>query len=220
MENSFAGICPVSGETFQEERVNQRTHLIGLLLSIVGLPFLVVYSSLYGDTWHIVSYAIYGITLVLLYIASTSYHGCKTIHRKSTLRIIDHACIYLLIAGSYTPFTLGPLRDSNGLILLSIEWGIAVVGILFKIFAFSRFQIVSLVSYLVMGWLVVFSWPALMANMSWPAISLVATGGAFYTLGTIFFVWESLRFNHAIWHLFVLSGSACHYCAVLLCLPN
>jgi hemolysin III len=217
MDNSVFSedICLVSGETSKEERVNHRTHLIGLFLSVIGLPFLVIYSSLYGDTWHIISYTVYGVTLVLLYIASTFYHGCKTISRKSILRVVDHACIYLLIAGSYTPFTLGPLRESNGWALLSIEWVIAIVGILFKIFAFSRFQIVSLVSYLVMGWLVIFSWPALTANMSWWAISLVAAGGAFYTLGTVFFVWESLRFNHAIWHVFVLSGSACHYCAVL-----
>lgn len=208
-------ICPVSGETLREERANQWTHVIGLLLSVAGLPFLIIYSSLYGDAWHVASYAVYGTTLVLLYVASTFYHSCKTPQRKCTLRVIDHACIYLLIAGSYTPFTMGPLRDSSGWLLLTIEWTIAVIGILFKFFAFSRFQMLSLASYLVMGWLVVFSWPALTEQLSWEASFLVAAGGIFYSLGTVFFVWKSLLFNHAVWHVFVLSGSACHYCAIL-----
>jgi hemolysin III len=211
-------ICPISGETFKEEVVNCLTHFIGLVFSLVALPVLIVYSSMYGDTLTITGYTIYGSTLVLLYVASTFYHGCKSLPHKTKFRVIDHACIYLLIAGSYTPFTLGPLRESTGWALLSMEWGIAVVGILFKIFVFNRFQVVSLIGYLVMGWLVVFSWPILTEKLSPTAISLLAAGGFSYTFGTIFFLWEKLPFNHAIWHLFVLTGSICHFGAILMLL--
>jgi len=208
-------ICPISGETMQEERLNHWTHLFGLVLSLIGLPLLILLSSLHGDFWHIASYTVYGITLVLLYMASTYYHGCKTLPLKSTFRIVDHACIYLLIAGTYTPLMLGPLRDANGWTLLAIEWSIATVGILFKILAFERFQKLSLVAYLLMGWLIVFSWETVLEGLSFSTLSLIAAGGISYTLGTIFFLWESLAYNHAIWHLFVLVGSICHYFAVL-----
>lgn len=211
-------ICPISGETLREEKVNHWTHFIGLLFSLIGFPVLIVHSTLHGDAWHIAGYTIYGATLILLYFASTYYHGCKKLHHKGTLRIVDHACIYLLIAGSYTPFTLGPLRETSGWALLSIEWSIAVVGILFKIFAINRFQMFSLITYLLMGWLVVVSWSTLMENLSSSALILVGIGGLSYTLGAVFFVWESLPFNHGIWHLFVLGGSSCHYFAVLLLL--
>ncbi len=183
-----------------------------------GFPILIVYSSLKGDAWHIASYTIYGVTLILLYFASTFYHGCKTLHSKKHLRVVDHACIYLLIAGSYTPFTLGPLRETSGWILLTIEWSIAVVGILFKIFAIDRLKTFSLITYLLMGWLVVVSWSTLMETLSTSTLVLVGIGGLCYTLGSIFFVWENLRFNHGIWHLFVLGGSGCHYCAILFLL--
>ena len=212
-------ICPISGESYHEERINHWTHLFGLILSLVGLPFLIAYSAIHGDGPTLASFTIYGITLVLLYVASTFYHGCRKIHHKETLRILDHACIYLLIAGSYTPFTLGPLREAHGVELLAIEWGIAAVGIALKVFAFDKFKLASLIGYLVMGWLVVFSWPVLMEKLSFPAIGLVAAGGLSYTLGTLFFIWERLPFNHGIWHLFVLCGSICHYFAILLLIP-
>lgn len=208
--------CPVSGETWTEERLNHWTHVIGLVLSLMGFPILVVYSVLYGDWWSVASFSVYGITLVLLYVASTSYHGCKIEERKGKLRIIDHACIYLLIAGSYTPFTLGPLRETNGALLLTVEWSLAAIGILFKVFAFNRFQALSLIAYLLMGWLVVFSWPILSAKLTFFTLALLAAGGVSYTLGIVFFLWRTLPFNHAIWHLFVMGGSGCHYCAILL----
>lgn len=208
--------CPVSGETAKEEQINHWTHVIGLVLSVIGFPVLIIYSALHGDFWDVVSFSIYGFTLVLLYIVSAFYHGCMTLERKGKLRIIDHVCIYLLIAGSYTPFTLGPLRDTDGWILLTIEWSIAVVGILFKVFAFNRFQTLSLIAYLVMGWLIVFSWPALTEKISLSSITLLTMGGISYSLGILFFLWRSLPFNHAIWHLFVMGGSFSHYCAVML----
>lgn len=208
-------ICPVSGESIKEELINHWTHLIGMMLCLVGVPFLIIYGIMQGDRWHAASFSIYGISLLLLYTASTYYHGCKTVQLKSRLRIVDHICIYLLIAGSYTPFTMGPLRDSNGWILLSIEWGMALIGILFKIFAFNRFQMVSLIVYLVMGWMAVLSWPILTEKLSLTTVLLIASGGISYNIGIIFYVWDSLPYNHGIWHLFVLGGSFCHYCAIL-----
>lgn len=207
--------CPVSGESAKEERVNRLTHLVGLWLSLLGLPILIIYSFLYGDFLHLASFTIYSVTLVLLYVASTYYHGCQLLERKSVLRILDHACIYLLIAGSYTPFALGPLREFSGWLYLGIEWGIASIGILLKIFAFHRFQVFSLVAYLVMGWMVVFNFPTLTELVSSKTITLLVSGGLSYTLGVIFFLWNSLTYSHAIWHLFVLAGSVCHYFAVL-----
>jgi hemolysin III len=218
-ELMFDEVCPISGETWMEEKINHRTHLIGLLLSVLGLPYLIYYSVVNGDISTFAAFTIYGITLVLLYLASTYYHGCKKLHHKGILRIIDHACIYLLIAGSYTPFTLGPLRDSQGTTLLIAEWSIAAVGIGLKVFAVDRFKIASLIGYLVMGWLVVFSWPVLVEKLPLQAIILVIAGGLSYTFGTIFFVWERIPFNHGIWHLFVLCGSICHYFAILLLIP-
>lgn len=212
----MSDICPISGESHKEEILNHWTHLIGLVLSLIGLPILIIYSFLQKDPWTIASCSIYGCTLVMLYLASTFYHGCTNLIRKSTLRVLDHACIYLLIAGCYTPFALGPLRESNGWTLLIIEWSIAVVGIGIKIFAFNRFQALSLISYLVMGWLVVFSWPVLVDKLSITTLALMMVGGMSYTIGSIFFVWESLPFNHAIWHLFVLCGSSCHYFAIFM----
>lgn len=212
----MSDICPISGESYKEELVNHWTHLIGLVLSLIGLPILIIYSFLRKDPWTIVSFSIYGSTLVMLYLASTFYHGCTNLMRKSTFRIVDHACIYLLIAGCYTPFALGPLRESNGWTLLIVEWSIAVIGIGIKVFAFNRFQALSLISYLVMGWLVVLSWPTLVDKLSASALVLTMAGGLFYTVGSIFFVWASLPFNHAIWHLFVLCGSGCHYFAILM----
>jgi len=209
-------ICPISGETRMEEIVNHWTHRVAMLLSIVGLPILILYGIMHGDEWRIASYSIFGVSLVLLYVVSTYYHGCQTHQTKQKLRVIDHACIFLLIAGSYTPFVLGPLRESIGWALFATEWTIAVVGISLKIFAFNRTRVISLIAYLAMGWLIVFWWSDLSQILSETTLTLIAVGGLSYTLGVIFFLWESLPFNHAIWHVFVFGGSACHYIAILL----
>lgn len=208
--------CPISGEFPKEELLNYWTHLLGFFLSLIGLVMLGVYAGKSGNSNLLISSLVYGGTLVLLYAASTCYHGCKKIHYKGLLKVFDHACIYLLIAGSYTPFAIGPLFNEGGVTLLYIEWGIATIGIAFKLFDVNRFTVLSLVSYLVMGWLVVFSVPTLLEVLPTLVLALMLVGGAFYTLGTIFFVWESLPFNHTIWHLFVLGGSICHYFAILL----
>lgn len=214
MKTEPVNICPISGETPEEERINHLTHLAGLILSIVGASVLVTYACLYGNGWCIASSTTYAFTLVLLYAASTFYHGCKTLHFKGFLRIADHASIYLLIAGCYTPFALGPLKEGHGWTLFWIEWGIACIGIIFKLFAIHRFQLLSTLAYLGMGWLIVFSMPTLAETLPLKTLTLLIAGGLSYSLGTIFFLRESLPFNHAIWHVFVLGGGICHYCAI------
>jgi len=185
------------------------------LLSLIGISYLMWLSILSTNILAMISSSVYGITLIMLYGASTYYHGCKTPDQKKTLKIVDHACIYLLIAGSYTPFTLGPLKDFGGLDILAIEWAIATVGITLKIFAVDKFQILSLIAYLAMGWLVIFSYSTLVEQMPAQSMQLLFIGGLSYTLGTIFYVWNKLPFNHGIWHLFVLGGSVSHYFCVL-----
>lgn len=204
-------LCPVTGETHEEERINWLTHLAGLLFSCIGGVLLFLTVNLIGDPVHIVSCSIYAATLILLFAASTFYHACKTVSMKRLMKIADHSCIYLLIAGSYTPFTLGPLKEYGGIQLLVIVWSIAVVGILFKIVAVNRFKTLSLMAYLGMGWMIVFQFPTLIQELSLTASILLICGGLFYSLGTIFYVWDSLPYNHGIWHLFVLGGSFCHF---------
>lgn len=209
-------LCPVSGETRKEERVNFWTHFVGFFFSVAGLVFLVHYSKGLADPIHLVTSAIFGTSLILLYGASSYYHGCTTVSHKKILKIIDHSCIYLLIAGSYTPFALGPLRETVGWKLIYIEWGLACAGVIFKILAINRFQAFSLLAYLAMGWLAVFSFSELQSNLPGPSLMLLMLGGLAYTIGTIFYVWRSIPYNHAIWHIFVLTGSICHYSSILM----
>lgn len=206
--------CPISGDTREEEWVSHVTHMMGLFLSIAGSIFLVTQASLYGDSWNILSAVVYGSSLVLLYMASTIYHGSQTTKGKSLLQIVDHSCIYFLIAGSYTPFILGPLRNSDQMPILYFEWAFAIFGTVFKFFAIGRYEYIALIAYLAMGWLAVLMWPALVSELSFKTLFMLALGGIFYSLGTIFFLWDSLHMNHAIWHLFVLSGSVCHFFAI------
>lgn len=208
-------VCPISGESEQEELFNSITHFFGLLLSFIGFIYLVRLSLQAADEWALISSSIYGATLTLLYAASTYYHSCKTLKLKQTFQIVDHACIYLLIAGSYTPFTLGPLREYGGWNLMAIEWTIAGLGIIMKIVAGDKFKVISLLAYLAMGWLVVFSFNDLLEQIPMQALVWLIVGGLSYTLGTLFYVWDNLPYNHGIWHLFVLFGSISHYFCIL-----
>lgn len=217
---SKCSVCPISGETEREEKLNHITHLFGLLLSIIGWIVMIVYTWNSGTLVCIASCSTYGATVVLLYAASTYYHGCQTLSKKQLLQIADHACIYLLIAGSYMPFTLGPLRDSGGITLLGIVWGMAIVGIIIKFFAVNRFKIISTCAYLLMGWLAILSFPTLLEKLPTISIFYLVAGGLAYSLGTIFFLWDRLPFNHAIWHLFVLAGSTLHYCSIFTLIQN
>jgi hemolysin III len=198
-----------------EELANGITHGIGLALSVVGLVVLVVLAVTRGNVWHIAGCTTYGVTLVLLYAASTMYHTLHTPRLKRILKILDHAAIYLLIAGTYTPFTLVNLRGFWGWTLFSLVWGLSVFGILWKLFHVERFQIVSTLVYLAMGWVVLIAIEPVMSAVPLSGIVWLVSGGLFYTVGVLFFAMNRLRYNHAIWHVFVMAGSICHYFAVM-----
>lgn len=192
------------------------SHGVGLVLSIGGLVVLVAFAAQRGDAWHVASSAVFGTTLVLLYTASTLYHSIPLLKVKRVLRILDHSAIYLLIAGTYTPFTLVTLRGPWGWTLFGVVWGAAIAGILFKTFALGRARILSVVLYVVMGWCVVVAIRPLLAAMPAGGVALLFAGGLAYTLGLTFYAWGGLKYHHFLWHLFVLLGSVLHYFAVLL----
>lgn len=206
---------PTKRRIRKEEIAASVTHGIGLALGVVGLAVLVVLAALKGSAWHIVSCSVYGVTLVFLYAASTLYHSIRSPRLKRILKVVDHSAIYLLIAGTYTPFTLVILRGGWGWTLFGLVWGLSLLGILFKIFFVDHFKVVSTSLYLVTGWLVVAALKPLVALMPSGGILWLLAGGVIYTVGVGFYAWRKLPFNHAIWHVFVLAGSICHYFAVL-----
>jgi len=200
---------------FIEELFNSITHGAGVVLSIAALVLLIVFSSIYGSTGHIVSCTIFGITLILLYTASTLYHGIQKPQVKRVFKIFDHSCIYLLIAGTYTPFLLVTLRGVLGWTMFGVIWFLAVSGVVLKVFFVDRFQIISTVAYVLMGWIIVFAIKPLADSLAAGGMVWLIAGGLAYTLGVVFYAWKRLPFNHAIWHLFVLAGSLCHFLAVI-----
>jgi hemolysin III len=208
--------CPISGQSIAEEWANTLTHGFGLIASIVGFILLTLYTSLYANSYLLVGSLIYGTSLVLMYLSSTWYHSCRCAIKKKKLRILDHTSIYLLIAGSYTPFALGPLKGPWGWTLLGVVWTMAAVGISLKVLKIRLPPLIDTGIYLGMGWLVVIAIQPISAALSSQAISWLAAGGAAYTLGVGFYLWKGCPFGHTIWHLFVLLGSACHYLCVLL----
>ncbi len=198
----------------KEERINVWSHFIGLLLSVVALTVLVVKSSSLGNAWHIVSYSIYGASMILLYLASTLYHNAKKPKIRARLNVFDHAAIYVLIAGTYTPYTLVTLNGVSGWVLFGVVWGAALVGIIFKLFYFGKYDRLSTIMYVVMGWMAVFAIKPLLENLSMQGLVWLALGGVFYTLGAIFYSREKLAYNHAIFHIFVLLGSISHFISI------
>jgi hemolysin III len=199
-----------------EEIAHAATHGAGLLLSVAGLVVLVVVATVRGNTWHIVSVAIYGSTLVLLYAASTFYHALPGSRTKAVFRALDHAAIFLLIAGTYTPFTLVNLRGGWGWGLFGTVWGLAILGVVLETAARHRVRILSHVLYIGLGWLVAIAIKPLLDAVATGGLVLLVAGGLAYTGGVVFYAWRKLPFNHAIWHVFVLAGSLCHFFAVLL----
>ena len=197
-----------------EEVANTLTHGFGLLLSLAGLVVLVILASIYGDILHIASAIVYGLSLVTLYAASTFYHGATSPKAKENLQLLDHCCIYLLIAGSYTPFTLIALRGTFGFSLLAFVWLFAIVGILLKVFFHKKFPAASVISYIVMGWIGIVAVQPLFAALGIMPILLIVAGGLIYSIGVIFYSWKSLKHHHAVWHLFVLGGSILHFLAI------
>jgi len=199
----------------KEEIAHAITHGIGIILSIIGLTVLVAYSSVYGDVWHIVSTSIFGSTLIILYTASTLYHSIPIPEAKVVLKKIDHSAIYLLIAGSYTPFLLVNLRGDIGWSLFALVWCIALFGVLLEIFRMNRFKKLSIALYLGLGWLVVAAIKPMIDSVEYGGLVLLLIGGLFYSLGVFFYVRKKMMYHHVIWHLFVMAGSICHYFAVL-----
>ena len=197
-----------------EERINILSHAIGLLLSIIAVVLLVTRASSYGNAWHIVSAAIFGASLITLYAASTVYHSATRAELRARLRIIDHATIYILIAGTYTPFTLITLNGTVGWVIFAFSWGMAISGIILKLFFTGRFNLVSTLMYVFMGWIIIFAVKPLIANLSTEGLFWLVAGGLSYTLGAIIYSIKKVPLNHAIFHLFVLGGSICHFVAV------
>ena len=198
-----------------EEVANSITHGVGLALSVAGLAVLVFLAILYGDASHIAGCSVFGATLVLLYTASTLYHSFRKPRLKQLLKVFDHCAIFLLIAGTYTPFTLVNLRGLWGWILFGLVWTLSLFGILFKILYVNRFNIISVLLYLVMGWICIIAIKPLVTLVPTGGILWLLAGGLFYTTGVIFFACKRIPFNHTIWHLFVMAGSICHYFAVI-----
>jgi hemolysin III len=198
-----------------EELANSVTHGVGLALSVAGLVILVVLASLRGSAWHIVTCSVYGATLVALYAASTVYHSVREPRAKRILQVFDHSAIYLLIAGTYTPFALVNLRGVWGWTLLGLVWALAAGGILFKIFAGIRFPKLSTLVYILMGWLAVIAIRPILTHVPLGGIAWLFAGGFAYTFGVVFYASKRVPYNHAIWHVFVLVGSICHYFAVM-----
>lgn len=199
-----------------DEWANTLTHGLGLLLSVLGLFFLIFFSRDSDDPWKLFSFVVYGGSLVLLYLASTIYHLSKTPKLKKIFRVIDHCAIYLLIAGSYTPFTLMPLKGLYGWLLFGAIWSLACAGIFLKSFYIHRFKRFSTALYLLMGWLAIIAAKPLVDNYPYEGLIWLVAGGILYTLGVFFFIQDKRKFYHAIWHLFVLAGSVCHYFSILL----
>ncbi|RRJ65316.1 hemolysin III family protein [Paenibacillus oralis] len=200
----------------REEIANAVTHGIGALLSVAALVLLIVFSSIKGTAWHVVSFTIYGASMLLLYLCSTLVHSFKAGKAKDVFEFLDHSSIYIFIAGTYTPFLLVALRGPLGWSLFGTVWGIALLGVVFKAFFVKRFLFLSTVFYVIMGWLIVIAWGPLTAAVASQGIVLLVTGGVLYTLGTVFYVWRGFPYHHAIWHLFVLGGSVTHFFAILL----
>lgn len=199
-----------------EEIASAVTHGLGAAASVAGLAVLVVAAAGRGDAWHVVSVSVFGATLVLLYAASTLYHGLPLGRAKAVFRVLDHSAIYLLIAGTYTPFALVSLRGPWGWSLFGVIWGCAVAGIVLRTTFGVRWRVALVVLYVAMGWAGVVAVRPMIAAMPAPGIALVATGGLAYTSGIAFYGWRRLPYHHAVWHLFVLAGSALHFLAVLL----
>ena len=202
-------------QTQLEEQLNAWTHGFGALLGIVALVFLILKAGTVNP-WSLFSVIVYGLSVVILFSASTFYHAVEGEKRKHYFRIVDHVSIYLLIAGTYTPVLLILLTDSLGWLLFWIVWGIAAFGVILKLFFTGRFEVFSTLLYLVMGWLIVFDFSNVSEALGSNGVLWLFAGGLFYTIGIIFYVIQKIPYNHVIWHLFVLGGAICHFFMIYL----
>ncbi len=199
----------------REEIANAVTHGVGIVLGITGLVLMIVLASERGDAALMASCIVFGASMVLLYSASTTYHSLTSARAKAVFQHLDHAAIYFLIAGTYTPFTLSVLQGTRGWIMFVTVWGLAALGTIFDLLAPARFKRISLVFYLGLGWMVVLVIEPLLASLETGGVLLLVAGGASYSIGALFYAWRRLPLNHAIWHMFVLVGTACHLCCVV-----
>jgi hemolysin III len=205
--------------TKREEIANAVIHGIGGLLSIAALVLLIVFSSIHGTAWHVVSFTLFGSTMVLLYTSSTLVHSFPEGKAKDFFEIMDHSSIYFFIAGTYTPFLFIAVKGALGWTLFGIVWGLSIAGTVFKSLFVKRFLHTSTALYVIMGWLIVFAWGPLTENVSPEGLTFLVIGGVLYTLGAVFYVWRGFHYHHAIWHLFVLAASVMHFFAVMTLLP-
>lgn len=208
-------IKPDKLQTKAEEIGNATTHALGVLLSLVAITLLIAFAMNQHDTLKLISSLVFGSTLLLMYVSSTLYHSFKDPKLKHLFRIVDHASIYLLIAGSYTPFMLVTLKGPWGWTMFTIVWSLAFAGVVFKIFFVHKFEILSTTIYLLMGWMSLVVVKPIYELLPLGGLECVVAGGLCYTIGVIFYVWERLKFSHLLWHLFVLAGSIFHFFAVL-----
>jgi len=197
-----------------EEKINIISHTIGLILCILAFVPLVSHANLHGDVWHIVSFSIFGASLIILYAASTFYHSAKKSELRNRLKILDHASIYVLIAGTYTPFALITLKGTTGWVIFGISWGLALTGIILKLFFTGKYNLISTIMYVLMGWVIVFAIKPLINNLPLEGLLWLFAGGISYTIGAILYSIKNIKFNHAIFHMFVLIGSFCHFMSV------
>lgn len=199
-----------------EEKLNIWSHAVGIFLSIIALVLLIVKAVEQNNVWMMVSFPIFGISLIVLYLASTLYHASKHPEKRFKLKIFDHAAIYILIAGTYTPFTLVSLNGEIGWFIFSVVWAIAFAGIILKLFFTGRFKVISTAMYVLMGWIIIFYFKELTANLNSDGVFYLILGGVFYTIGAILYSIKKIKFNHAIFHFFVLAGSFSHFLSVYL----
>lgn len=217
MQLTYSGFLRTNDHfySFGEELANAITHGIATAVSVVGLIFLIIYACTNGSALSITTFSIFGSSLIILYLASTLYHSIYNVKAKRALQYIDHSAIFLLIAGSYTPFTLNVLHNWVGIAICSAVWVIAIFGIVFQPWLIKKSDKLNTFLYLFQGWMVLFAFKPIVDSLPFNCLILLVTGGLLYSLGTIFYNWQRLPYHHAIWHCFVLGGSATHYFAVM-----
>lgn len=199
----------------KKELANSITHVFGMMFGLICVPVLIAYATMANNSPAIVGACIFGFSFMMVYTFSTLYHSFSHPKVKHVLKTMDHISIYFLIAGSYTPFILLYMYNSSGIWMLSILWGLTLLGIVFKVLFVKRFNKLSTLVYLAMGWLIVIFPGDLLSTMPEETFTMIVAGGISYSLGVIFYLWKKFTYHHAIWHLFVLGGSVCHYVAVL-----
>jgi len=204
-----------NGYTISEEIANSITHAIGIALGIVAVVLFSVFATKQHNAWKAVSGILFGGSIIVLYLSSTLYHSIQIERLRRFFKTLDHSSIYLLIAGTYTPFCLVTIHGGWGWSIFGVIWGLAITGLIFKLFFVYRFNTLSTFLYVAMGWIAVIAIKPIVNNLSLPGIEWLFAGGLFYTFGIIFYLADNRRFNHAIWHLFVLAGTLCHFFAVL-----